>query len=94
MSKKEFDKWTGKPLDTIPHKPKPVPDHLDEVEKPGNVKVKFNIKDYIRIIFMYLLSEAEKKLNPAEYVVADKFWTCFIVAGSLFTLVILLKYLL
>jgi len=94
MSKKEFDNITGKPLEQMPYKPKPIPESLKETDKLVSEKVKFNFSDYMRIVFMYLLSEAEEKLNPAEYAIADKFWTCFIVAGSLFTLAILLKYLL
>lgn len=93
MAKKEFDKWTGKPLDPIPHKPKPIPTELPEVGKEKNVKIKFGLSDYIRILWMYFLADADKKLNPMEYKIADNFWTCFVVAASLFTLAILLSYL-
>jgi len=71
MSKKEFDNITGKPLDQMPYKPKPIPESLKETDKLASEKVKFNFSDYMRFLWLYLLKEGEGLL-PQERIKAEK----------------------
>ena len=92
--KKEFDSLTGKPLDPLPYKPKPIPDHLDEVDATGNVKIRFSLGDYFRFFWVYLLHDAEKKLNPKELAAGSKMMTIITTIMAIGLLAILLSYVL
>ena len=84
-----------RPKPPEPHFPPPKkpPKKLKEVETKKNQKIKFSFGDYLRILWMILLGEAEKRLNPIEKSVKNKL-VCYITIGFFIILAVAIVWLL
>ena len=87
MSKKKFDKLTGKPYDQLfdgvgyekdfgdrnNNGVKDTKETISEVKpKPNSEDGSFDTSNYFRLLWAYFLDNAEEKLNPVERLKVEK----------------------